>query len=141
LADPQDIPPFAAAAALRSGADGDRLALTIPAQHRAWARDEGDPIDDVSPSDAPNRLSIVAPEHHSRIGRHPEAPPALNRLVLKVVVEPHVPQVVWYVDGEPFAVTDPDNPVLWPIKPGTHRFQVRLPLREGLSRPVRVVVE
>jgi penicillin-binding protein 1C len=52
-----------------------------------------------------------------------------------------VPQVVWYVDGEPFAVTDPDKPVLWPIKPGTHRFQVRLPLRDGFSRPVRIVVE
>src|SRR5216683_2078981 len=52
------------------------------------------------------------------------APLALNRLTLKVVVEPRVPQVVWYVDGEPFAVTDPDKPVLWPIQPGTHRFQV-----------------
>ena len=87
------------------------------------------------------RLSITAPEHNSRIWRNPEAPPALNRLALKAVVEPHVPQVVWYVDGEPFAITDPDKPVLWPIKPGTHRFQVRLPLRDGFSRPVRVVVE
>ena len=135
------MPPFEAAAALRAGADGDRLALTIPAQHRAWARDEGYPVEEASPGDVPIRLSIVAPEHNSRIWRNPEAPPALNRLALKVVVEPHVPQVVWYVDGEPFALTDPDQPVLWPIQPGTHRFQVRLPLRDGLSRPVRIVVE
>jgi len=139
--DPQDMPPFEEAATLRSGADGARLALTIPAEHRAWARDEGYPIDEVSPGAVPIRLSITAPEHNSRIWRNPEAPQALNRLALKVVVEPRVPQVVWYVDGEPFAVTDPDNPVLWPIKPGTHRFQVRLPLRNGFSRPVRVVVE
>jgi penicillin-binding protein 1C len=139
--DPQDMPPFEDAAILRSSADGDRLALTIPAQHRTWARDEGYPIDDVVPGAVPIRLSITAPEHNSRIWRNPEAPPALNRLALKVVVEPRVPQVVWYVDGEPFAVTDPDNPVLWPIKPGTHRFQVRLPLRDGFSRPVRIVVE
>ena len=86
-------------------------------------------------------VSITAPEHNSRIWRNPEVPPALNRLVLKVVAEPHVPQVVWYVDGESFAVTDPDKAVHWPIQPGTHRFQVRLPLRDGVSRPVRVVVE
>jgi penicillin-binding protein 1C len=140
-ADPQDMPPFAAAAALQSGADGDRLSLTIPAPHRAWARHEGYPIDAASPGDVPIRLAITAPEHNSRIWRNPEVPPALNRLALKVVVEPHVPQVVWYVDGEPFVVTDPDKPVLWPIKPGTHRFQVRLPLRDGFSRPVRIVVE
>jgi penicillin-binding protein 1C len=140
-ADPQDMPPFATAAALQAGADGERLALTIPAPHRAWARDEGYPIDAASPGDVPIRLSITAPEHNSRIWRNPEVPPALNRLALKVVVEPHVPQVVWYVDGAPFALTDPDKPVLWPIQPGTHRFQVRLPLRDGISRPVRVVVE
>jgi len=140
-ADPQDMPPFATAAALQSSADGERLALTIPAPHRAWARDEGYPIDAASSDDVPIRLSITAPEHNSRIWRNPEVPPALNCLALKVVVEPHVPQVVWYVDGVPFALTDPDKPVLWPIKPGTHRFQVRLPLRDGFSRPVRVVVE
>src|SRR5262249_59322389 len=110
-------------------------------QHRAWARDEGYPVEAVSPGDVPIRLSIVAPEHNSRIWRNPEAPPALNRLALKVVVEPHVPQVVWYVDGEPFALTDPDKPVLWPITPGTHRFQVPLPLRDALTRPVLVVVD
>jgi penicillin-binding protein 1C len=139
--DPLDMPPFAEAATLRSSTDGERLALTIPAQHRAWARNEGYPIDDVAPGDVPVRLSITAPEHNSHIWRNPEVPPAFNRLALKAVVEPRVPQVVWYVDGEPFAVTDPDKPVLWPIQPGTHHFQVRLPLRDGSSRPVRVVVE
>jgi penicillin-binding protein 1C len=60
---------------------------------------------------------------------------------LKAVVEPHVDQVAWYVDGEPFAISDPDTPVLWPVRPGAHRFQVKLPLRPDGSRPVRVVVE
>src|SRR5262249_39046755 len=39
-ADPQDMPPFEDTAVLQSGADSDRLVLAIPAQHRAWARDE-----------------------------------------------------------------------------------------------------
>lgn len=100
-----------------------------PAPHRAET------------TEVPLRLSIVAPEHNSRLWRNPEAPPALNRLALKVTVTPPVPQVVWYVNGTPFAVADPATPVLWPLQPGAHRFQVRVPLRAEVSRSVRVVVE
>ena len=56
-------------------------------------------------------------------------------------VERHVAPLVRYVDGEPFAVTDPDKPVLWPIKPGAHRFQLRLPAQDAPSAAVHVVVE
>ena len=138
---PQHLPPSTTATGLYADAAGERLALTIPAQHRAWAREAGYPINVGASGDVPIRLSITAPEHNSHLWRNPEVPLALNRLALKVVVEPNAPQVVWYVDGEPFAVTDPDTPVLWPMQSGTHRFQVRLPLRETWSRPVRIVVE
>jgi penicillin-binding protein 1C len=57
------------------------------------------------------------------------------------VSKPRVPQVVWYVDDEPFAISDPDTVVLWPITPGAHRFQLRLPLQDGASNTARVVVE
>ena len=49
---------------------------------------------------------------------HPETPAALTRIALKAVVEPRVPQVVWYVDGVPFAMSDPDRPVYWPASRG-----------------------
>jgi penicillin-binding protein 1C len=52
-----------------------------------------------------------------------------------------VPQVVWYVDGEPFAVTDLDQPVFWTVKPGAHTFQLRLPLQPSASRTIQIVVE
>jgi len=61
--------------------------------------------------------------------------------VLKAIVQPHVTQIVWYVDGEPFAVADPDNLVYWPIAVGAHRFQIRLPFEQTASKPVRIVVE
>ena len=35
----------------------------------------------------------------------------------------------------------PDLPLLWVMTPGHHKFQVRLPLEAGASRPVAVVVE
>jgi penicillin-binding protein 1C len=152
---PDEMPPVEDAAVIRHGAQGDRLTLAIPAAHRAWAKAEGYPVaeggttaasgaaaaDGAAVADSVPRLSIVAPEHNSRVWRNPETPAALNRLALKAVVEPRVPQVVWYVDGEPFAVADPDKPVYWPITPGAHRFQLRLPYRDGASRPVRIVVE
>jgi penicillin-binding protein 1C len=45
------------------------------------------------------------------------------------------------VDGEPFAVGDPDKPVYWPVLPGEHRFQIRLPFRSEVSRIARIVVD
>ena len=61
--------------------------------------------------------------------------------MLRASVVPPVNQVVWLVDGQPAAVAHPDQPFLWRMQPGQHRFQVRLPLQDGASRQVRVVVE
>lgn len=124
-----------------AGGDGGRAMPALPAAGRAWAKDAGyAPGADAAPP-GPVRLAIAAPENDSHLWRNPETPPTLARLALKAAVEPHVPQVVWYVDGEPFALGDPDQTVLWPIKPGTHRFELRLPLQPAGSAAVRVVVE
>jgi penicillin-binding protein 1C len=96
---------------------------------------------EVPPAEAAVRLSVVTPEAGSRIWRNPESPAAADRLVLRAKTAPHVPQVVWYVDGTAFALTDPDTPVAWPLRVGEHRFQIGLPLRSERSRPVRLVVE
>ncbi len=93
------------------------------------------------PAAPARRLSIVQPDPDTHVWRNPEAPPALNRLVLRATVEPPVPQIVWLVDGKPVATAAPDTPLLWPMSPGHHRFQIRLPLEEGVSRPVAVLVE
>ena len=75
------------------------------------------------------------------IWRNPDAPTGLGRIALKALVEPRAAQVVWYVDGAPFALADPDKPLFWPLQKGAHEFQVRLPLRPGASKIVRIVVE
>ncbi len=138
---PDEMPAEEQMPIIRAAA-GDRLALVVPASHRAWAREEGYPLRD-DPISAPEnvRLTIATPENNSRLWRNPDAPRGLDRIALKATVEPRVPQIVWYVDGEPFAVTDPDKPVFWPTKPGAHKFQAKLPFQDGGSKPVRVVVE
>jgi penicillin-binding protein 1C len=90
---------------------------------------------------APVSLAITTPEHQTHIWRNPEQPAALNRLALKASASPGAEQILWYVDGEPFAVAAANEPVFWPMRPGAHRFQARLPMRPGASRVVEVTIE
>jgi penicillin-binding protein 1C len=114
-----------------------------------WLPAEAAPATSLSPESPeaapdfaePVRLSIASPEQNVHLWRNPEAPKSLNRLALRAVTEPHVAQVVWYVDGEPFAVADPDRTVYWPMLPGHHRFQIRQPFGEIASKPVRIAIE
>ena len=108
---------------------------------RSWAREQGYRTTAAAKQSDNVRLIVSTPENNSRIWSNPEQPANLNRLVLKARVEPRVEQIVWYVDGEPFAVADPDQPVYWPMRPGAHRFQARLPLQAGASKAVHVVIE
>lgn len=87
------------------------------------------------------RLQIVQPEPETHVWRNPEVPASLNRLVLKAVAQPGVAQIVWLLDGEPIATAPPGQPLLWPIRVGRHRFQVRLPFEDERSSALTVVVE
>jgi penicillin-binding protein 1C len=142
---PDEMPPVEKApdkAPILAGDPGaTRPAIEIAAIHRAWAKREGFRLVDASAVDGEVRLAVASPENNTHIWRNPDTPASLNRIALKAVVDPPVPQVVWYVDGEPFAIADPDKPVHWPVEPGAHRFQIRLPLRSGASHPVRIVVD
>lgn len=119
-----------------------------------WLRPDEVPAADVAASappraaearmraaETPARIEIASPEHDTRLWRNPEQPAALNKIALKARVGAGVEQIVWYVDGAPFAVTDPDRTVYWPMRPGAHRFQARPSLSPGASRTVRVVIE
>ncbi len=87
------------------------------------------------------RLAIVEPQEDAHVWRNPDAPPGLQRLVLRATVSAGVSQVVWLVDGEPAAVAPPDQPFRWAMTPGVHRFQIRMPLEDARSRQLHVVVE
>jgi penicillin-binding protein 1C len=105
------------------------------------ARNQNYPLTNADGSSPQIHLAISTPARNSQIWRNPEQPAAFNRLALKADVEPHVPQIVWYVDGQPFAITDPDQPVFWPIQSGEHRFQIRLPYRNETSAVIPIYVQ
>src|SRR5262249_36033414 len=138
---PDEMPPVERPAARPAEATEGQAAIAMAPTYRAWAKEEGFRLADAPANDAPVRLTVVAPENNTHLWRNPDTPAQLNRIALKAVVDPPVPQIVWYVDGEPYAVADPDKPVYWPIQPGAHRFQLRLPLRSGASRMVHIVVD
>ena len=54
---------------------------------------------------------------------------------------PPVPQVVWWVDGRPYKVVDYPYETRWPLTPGRHVFQVRLPYAPVRSATVAVRVD
>ena len=101
-----------------------------------WVRPGAD-----SPAEPARHLAITDPQPDAHVWRNPDAPAGLQRLALHASVVPPVEQIVWLVDGEPAAVAPPDQPFLWTMRPGQHRFQVRLLLQQAASRQVRVVVE
>ncbi len=86
-------------------------------------------------------LVIATPEHNMHVWRNPEQPVQLNKLALKLANGGKDIQIVWVVDGAPFALAQADETVFWPMTPGAHRIQARVALAPVASRPVRVIIE
>jgi penicillin-binding protein 1C len=118
--------------------------VSFAAGGAAGARALGDPRGPGVPALAANRplrLRITSPEHRVRLLRDPETPPELSTVALTVVVDPPVRQVVWYVDGRPYATVDYPYATRWRLEPGEHTFEVRVPFTTDGSPAVRVIVQ
>jgi penicillin-binding protein 1C len=87
------------------------------------------------------RLRITSPEAGARLLRDPETPADLNTVALRAVVDPPLNEAVWYVDGMPYATAPYPYTTRWPLQPGEHTFQLRLPARSDVSRPIRITVD
>jgi penicillin-binding protein 1C len=94
----------------------------------------------LGPGQTP-RVTITAPEQGLRLLRDPETPPEAATMALRAVVRPTAPQLVWYVDGRPYETVDYPYTTRWPLAPGEHVFQARLPHSAGFSPRVLVLVE
>ncbi len=53
----------------------------------------------------------------------------------------NIPQVMWYVDGKPYEITDSPFSTSWKLKPGKHTFQVKLPYRNETSDKITVEIQ
>jgi penicillin-binding protein 1C len=129
-----------------------RTFVDLPPRYAAWAAGVGLPrppspslptasTGTVGRADAGVRVSVVSPANGERVMRDPETPAGQATLALKAVVDPPVPQIVWYVDGRPFKVVDYPYAARWSLEPGDHVFQARLAQGVSLSSTVRVRVD
>lgn len=103
--------------------------------------DQALPVDRVRVSERPVRLTLESPMPQARILINPEMPLQMNTLALRVNTEPAVSQILWYVDGRPYQLSEPPFTVHWPMQKGRHTFQARLPFRDETSSVVSVVIE
>ncbi|MEZ4236354.1 MAG: transglycosylase domain-containing protein [Myxococcota bacterium] len=119
-----------------------RPVVDLPPRFAAWQREAGlaAPEAQALAVDVPVTLSVVSPAAGAELTPDPEAPPDWRTLRLRVAVSPRVPQVVWYVDGEAFAVVEAPYEVRWPLQPGAHTFAAGVPFRPERSDPVTVTV-
>jgi penicillin-binding protein 1C len=125
--------------------------VDLPPQYAEWVAAAGLPrlpqprvdLSAMGPEGAMQKVqvAITAPENGLRLIRDPETPPESSTLALKADVNPPVPQLVWYVDRQPFQLVDYPYIARWPAKPGEHIFQVRVPNSGIASAPIRVVVQ
>ncbi len=125
-----------------------RTFALLPPRYAAWAAAAGvarvEPAPGLPPSpSSPGvaRIRITSPQAGARLLRDPETPPEMSTLELSAVVDPPCKQLVWYIDGKPYVVADYPRPVRWPLRPGSHTFEARLPFGKTASAPVRVRIE
>ncbi len=125
--------------------------IDLPPQYAEWAAAAGlprlpRPREKMSmlgspAATQPIRVIITAPENGLRLLRDPETPVASATLALKASVTPQVPQLLWYVDRQPFQLVDYPYIARWVAQPGEHIIQVRVPNSTAASVPIRIVVQ
>jgi penicillin-binding protein 1C len=86
------------------------------------------------------RLRVSAPEPGAVLLADPEVPPGSATIALQAEADPAPPELTWYIDGRPWRIAGYPYTVRWPLVPGAHTFQVRIPGQEDASPKVRVSV-
>lgn len=120
-----------------------RTFVNLPPRYAAWQAKVGLPrppgvVAAVDLAKAPV-VRITAPHTGERYTADSED--AGTTVGLEADVDPPVAQVVWVIDGEPFATVDWPYATRWPITPGEHRIEARVPFTTVKSGSVRVTVQ
>lgn len=142
---PEQIPtePCDAHVLVNSGGS-QRVLVRLPPRYAAWAEAEGLETKRawrppwVESSSQPR---ILRPEDGARLMFDPEVPREQATLALLAAVDPSVEEVVWYVDGRPFATVGPPFSARWPLEVGPHVFEARIPYSPRATSRVRVIVD
>jgi penicillin-binding protein 1C len=91
---------------------------------------------------AAGKLRITSPSAGQRLLFDPEVPRELATVALAVEIDRPAPiQILWRVDGEPFALKEFPFTARWPLTPGAHHIQAEVPGTGRRSPVVQVIVD
>ncbi|HEY8020227.1 MAG TPA: penicillin-binding protein 1C, partial [Thermoanaerobaculia bacterium] len=123
-----------------------RLLTVFPPELAAWARSQGQPVEDlphlragcegIPGGDAPR---IVSPGAATAYHLRPDAPAQFQRIPLVAQAGPGTTRLFWYQDGILVATNGPAEKLFLPTESGEHRLVVTDDL--GRSNAVRYRVE
>ena len=85
-------------------------------------------------------IAIAEPVDGSVFRFHPDTPQQLQSIALRANVSPVVPEIIWYVDGEPFQKVAYPYTTRWHLRAGSHALQARFPHADVQSGIITITV-
>ena len=118
-----------------------RSYAVLPPRFTAWGAVHGyDPPPATSTESPFVSIAIEEPVNGSVFRFHPDTPQQLQSIALRANVTPAVPEIVWYVDGEPFQKVSYPYTTRWHLRAGSHAVQARFPHADIQSGIITITV-
>ena len=114
----------------------------LPPQFAAWGAIYGYGLPPSPSSESPYAsIAIEEPIDGSVFRFHPDTPQQLQSIALRASVTPVVPEIIWYVDGEPFQKVAYPYTTRWQLRAGSHALQARFPHADVQSSIINITID
>ena len=118
-----------------------RSYAVLPPRFTTWGAVHGYDPPPASSTESPFvSIAIEAPVNGSVFRFHPDTPQQLQSIALRANVSPTVPEIIWYVDGEPFQKVAYPYTTRWHLRAGSHALQARFPHADIQSGIITITV-
>ena len=118
-----------------------RSYAVLPSQFAAWGAVHGYNPPPLPSTESPFvSIAIEEPVNGSVFRFHPDTPQQLQSIALRAYVSPTVPEIIWYVDGEPFQKVAYPYTTRWHLRAGSHALQARFPHADVQSGIITITV-
>ncbi len=119
-----------------------RSYVVLPPQFAAWGTVHGyGPPPSPSTESPYASIAIEEPIDGSVFRFHPDTPQQLQSIALRASVTPVVPEIIWYVDGEPFQKVAYPYTTRWQLRAGSHALQARFPHADIQSGIINITID
>ncbi len=119
-----------------------RSYAVLPPQFAAWGAMHGyGPPPSPSTESPYASIAIEEPIDGSVFRFHPDAPQQLQSIAFRASVTPVVPEIIWYVDGEPFQKVAYPYTTRWQLRAGSHALQARFPHADIQSGIITITID